>query len=137
MPDFFEGTAEALSGGKCTEAQHRVIPLFNPTMILLNAAVQISIAAMLGLGTKRFPDRTRVGIVPVGGDLSRSLVDNRESAAEESLGSVHVASGTQQRVDQIAFPIRGAVEIAPLALDLYVGFIDIPTPANLALACTP
>ena len=92
---------------------------------------------MVDLDAERFPDGTRVRIVPVGSDLSRSLVDNRESAAEESLGSVHVASGTQQRVDQIAFPIYGAVKITPLTFYLYVCFIDIPTPANFALAFTP
>jgi hypothetical protein len=106
-------------------------------MILLDAPVQISIAAMVSLGAERFADRARVRIVPVGAHLDRGLVDNRESATEEALGSVHVPGGTPKGVHQIAFSIRGAIKIAPLAFDLQVGLIHIPTPAYFELAFTP
>jgi hypothetical protein len=60
-----------LGRGKCTEAQHRVISLLDPAMILLDAPVQISIAAMVNFRPERFPNRARVRIVPVGGHLDR------------------------------------------------------------------
>jgi hypothetical protein len=133
------------------EAQHRVILLFNPRMNLARCAgsdkrpvklqraltVQTSVAAMVSLGAKRFADRAPARIVPVGGHLDRGLVDNRESATEEALGSVHVPRGTQEGVHQIAFSIRGAIKIAPLAFDLQVGLIYISTPAYFELAFTP
>ena len=40
---------------------------------------------------------------------------------------------TEHRVDQIAVPVNGAIQIAPLALNFHVGFIDIPAPAHFPL----
>jgi hypothetical protein len=51
LSDFLEAPTETLGGVKSTEAQRRVIALFDPAMIFLDAAVQISIAAMVNLGT--------------------------------------------------------------------------------------
>jgi len=71
LSDFLEGPTETLGRGKCTEAQHLVISLLDPAMILLDAPVQISIAAIVNFRPERFPNRARVRIVPVGGHLDR------------------------------------------------------------------
>jgi hypothetical protein len=53
---------------------------------------------------------------------------------KEALGRGRVPCGTQQGIDQIAIPIDRSIQIAPLAFYLQIGFIDIPTLADFALA---
>jgi hypothetical protein len=68
-----------------TKAQHWIVPLFHPAVILLDAPVEESAAAMLDFMAEHFPNRTRIRIVPVAGDLPRRSIYNRESATEEVL----------------------------------------------------
>src|SRR5215831_11971005 len=47
LPHFLERATEALRRVEGTKAQHWVVPLFHPTVILLDVAVQECAAAML------------------------------------------------------------------------------------------
>ncbi len=72
---------------------------------------------MVHVRTEHFADGTGIGIVPVTRYLSRTFIYNGETAAEELLGSSHVARRAKHRIDQVAFPINRAVQITPLAFD--------------------
>ena len=47
--------------------------------------------------------------------------------AEEPLRRSHVAGLAQHRVNEVTVAIDRSIQVAPAALDLQVGFIDIPT----------
>jgi hypothetical protein len=69
-----------------TRVQHWVVPLFDPTMILFNAPVEESAAAIVNFVAQRLPNRTRVRIMSIAGYLLRCSLYNSESATEEALG---------------------------------------------------
>lgn len=48
-----------------------------------------------------------------------------------------VAVLAQQRIDEVAVAVDGAVEIAPAASDLHVGFVEIPGDTPTATAFFP
>src|SRR5712675_1263514 len=50
----------------------------------------------------------------------------------------HIASGAQLRVDEVPVTIDGPIQVAPAAVDLEVGFVDVPALARAAsCAMTP
>src|SRR5687767_11366178 len=102
-------------------------------MILLDAPVEESAAAMLDFVAEHFPNGTRIRIVPIAGDLPRHPIYDRESATEEALSSRHIPRRDEHRVDKVAFPINGAVETAPFPFDLQVRFIDVPAASSFSL----
>jgi hypothetical protein len=57
-----------------------------------------------------------------------------ESATKELPCGGHIPGGTQHGVDQIAFPVHGAIQVAPFAFHLYVRFVHVPTSAEFPLA---
>src|SRR5687768_4498167 len=78
-----------------------------------------------------------VGPRPIGADPVRGeqrLVFQR--LAEEALGGLQVALGREEEVDRRAVLVDGPVQIAPLAADLDVRFID-PDRAAMGLAEGP
>ena len=130
LPHLFERATEALRRVESTKAQHWIVPLFHPTMILLDAPVEESAAAMLHFAAQFLPDGTWVRIVPVARYLLRRSLNNRECAAEEALGCRHIPRRAQHRVDQVAFPINRSVEIAPSPFDLQIGLVDVVVSKN-------
>lgn len=72
---------------------------------------------MVHVRTEHFADGTGIGIVPVTGHLSRTFIYNGETAAEELLGSSHVARHVEHRIDQVTFLINRAVQVTPLAFE--------------------
>src|SRR4051794_38624137 len=96
---------------KSTKAQHRVVPLFYASVILLDSTVDISAAAMLDVAAKHFPDRTRIRVMAVGTDLLGNFVDNRKRTTQEPLRSYHVPCRAEHRVHQVAFSISCTVQV--------------------------
>ena len=96
-------------------------------MILLNDIIQV-----LAL-PKRFGIREQTLLLQLGNRLgiSRILIhvdDPRrggvggvEGLAEEALGGLGIALGTQQKVQRVALRVHRSIEILPLAVDLQVG----------------
>jgi hypothetical protein len=65
------------------------------------------------------------------------MTNHSQSLREELLCSVHIPLFTQSRINQIAISINGLVEIAPLSLDLEIGFIDVPEFSCLVMPFDP
>jgi hypothetical protein len=119
------------------QSEHRVIALFDTTMVLLDAAVEVSIVAMFDLCPQHFLDRTGIRIVPIGGHWRRCLSRDGQSTLKEALCGLPITGGTQQRVHQIPLAVDRAVQVTPLAFYLSIGFIDIPMTADLFLPAMP
>jgi hypothetical protein len=105
-------------------------------VILLDAIVEIVIAAMSHLMSQALTDRTRVGIMPIGRHPFWSVTDDVESLLEKALGGLQISLLAQSGVHQIPIPIDGTIEITPFAMDADVRFIDVPRgsclPASLS-----
>ena len=111
-------SAEAARRGKRAETQHRVITLLDAAMILLDPAILVGTAAMFYLRSQHPVDSTRIGSVPVRGDLCRIFLNDGKSTTKEALRGGHVSGGTEQGIDQIACAIDGSVQVAPFAFHL-------------------
>ncbi len=112
------------------EPAHRVVPLLDAPMILFQPIVQIATAAVDDLPTECPVNRAGISLVPVRGHAVRGVADHGTGPAEEALGSLPITRRAEQRIDQITVPIDGAVQIAPPAVDLDVGLVDVPRPAG-------
>jgi hypothetical protein len=71
--DFVEGRTETLRGAKGTKAECEVVALFNSAMVLFDAAVEVSTVPVLHVRAQDFPNRPRIGVMTIGGDLLWSL----------------------------------------------------------------
>ena len=105
-------------------------------MILLNPAVEILAVAVSDSSAKLASDRSRVTVVPVRGHPALNNTSDRFGRSKELLWRGHIAGLAQHHVHQSASAINRSVQIAPSAIDLDVGFIDLPRVAD-ATATTP
>ena len=71
LPNFLEGSAEALGRRQRAETQHRVVSLLESPVISFNSTIHVCAAAMRDVRTESFPDCPRIGIVAVCSDLLR------------------------------------------------------------------
>ncbi len=60
-------------------------------MILLQSIVQIWVASVQDLTTKRLADGTRVGIMAIGGHPLRGMTDHLDSLLEKPFRRLHIA----------------------------------------------
>jgi hypothetical protein len=109
-----------------SKATHGIVPLLDASMILFQAIVQVAVRAMLHLAAEYPADCSRIGVVPVGDHLRRSMTNSFSGLNEEPLGRSRVSVLGKHRVDQIAVSVYRSVQIAPLAADAQIGFITIP-----------
>ena len=114
------------------EPAHGLVSAFDATVILLQPVVEIAARAMAYVSAQFSSDRPRVAVVSVGRDAGRGDAGDCRGRAEERLGSGHVACLAQHHVYQDTGAIDGAIEVDPAALDLEIGFINLPAPAHLA-----
>jgi hypothetical protein len=84
LPDFLEGSTEALGRAESAETQHWVVSLFHAAVILLDPSIQIGTAAMFDFRTKYLADGARIRIVAIARHLARNLSDSGDSTTKES-----------------------------------------------------
>jgi hypothetical protein len=123
---FIERTTKACGRGHASEPTHRIIALFDATMILLESVIEIRIGPVPDIFAKDLSDGTWVGIMPIRRYPLWSMTDCLKSLLEKSFGGIHVSLLAQHGVNEVAIPIDGSIEVTPLPLDLYVRFIDMP-----------
>src|SRR5438132_13761087 len=86
---------------------------------------------MRDLTAQGLADRTRVGIMPNGRHPLRGMTNDSDGLLEKALGRFHVSLFAEHRVNQVAIPIDGSIQVAPFPFDVDVGFIHIPRPPCL------
>ena len=72
-------------------------------MVLLDPTIEVGMVPMLDCCAQHFPDRARIGVVPVGGPLLRCLFSDRQSTLKKPL---------------LPIVIDCALQIAPAAFHL-------------------
>src|SRR5437879_12860512 len=71
--------AEARGRGEVSTSTHRIIALFDPTMILFQVVIQIGIPAMHDLAAEHLTNRTVIGVMSIGRDPLRGVTSLFES----------------------------------------------------------
>ena len=115
-----------------TEATHRPISALDPSMILLNAVVEMLAVPVADIRTELASNRTRVTVMTVGGHPGRSDASHRFGRPKELLCRGHIAGLAQHHVHQRASAVNRPIQISPSAIDFEVGFIDVPRAADPA-----
>jgi hypothetical protein len=136
VPEFIMTSAEASGRAHSTEATHWTISALDPSMILFNSVVEILAVPVSDIRAKLAANRTRVTVMPVRGHPGRSNTSDRFGRSKERLCRGHIAGLAQHHVHQSTRTVNRSVQIAPSAVDLDVGFIDIPRVAD-PTATTP
>jgi hypothetical protein len=124
---FVVTSTEAVRGLITFEASHRSVSSLDPAMVLLNSMVQILTGSMCHAFAEFSADRTWVTIVTIRGDPGGSGPGHRFGRSKERFRRFHVACLAQPHIHQRAVTINGTIKIAPAALDLDVGLVDVPT----------
>jgi hypothetical protein len=138
VAEFIVLSAEPVGRAMLLEAAHTSDPSLDPTMVLFKSIVQIDARPVTDVAAQRRADRAWVGIMPVGCHAVRHKAGNRPCGAEELLGCSHVTGRAQHRVDEVPVAIDRPIQVAPAAMNLEVGFVDVPTLARAAsCAVTP
>jgi len=131
-----EGSAEPAGRLERPESSHRPIPLLDPSMVLFNPAIQVSVRPVLHVCAQFFPNRPRVGVVTIGRNPIRCDTGELERLGEEGLGCSHVPLPAQPAIHQVPIPVDGSVQVAPLATDLDVGLVYVPAAAHSPFSMT-
>ena len=71
--------------------------------------------------------------MPIGRHLLWGVTDHSDGLFEQAAGRLPLSLLTHHRVNQLAIPITGPVEIPPFPLNSDVGFIHLPGPRLFAL----
>src|SRR3954451_24431474 len=101
-------------------------------MILLQAVVQISARPVDHFMSQYPANSAWVRVVSVSRYLLGLMTNHLLGTLEEALGRLHVPMLRKHRVDQVAIPIYGPVQVTPFPVDLNVRFIRVPGPTRFA-----
>jgi len=72
-------------------------------------------------------DRTRVGVMPIRRHAFWHVADDIDSLRRSKRLAASISRfWAPHRVNQVAIPIDGSIEITPFSLDVDLGFIHIP-----------
>jgi site-specific DNA recombinase len=85
--------------------------------------IQVAVGTMEHPAPEHVLDGTWMGFVAVGGDAVGHHPGHHPGRTEEGLSRRKVAGVAEPCVDQVAVPVDGAVEIAPVPLDPEVGIL--------------
>ena len=109
VAEFVVASTKSVSGAWALESAHRSIAAFDTTMLLLQSVIQVAVGAMPDGLAQRRPDRTRIAIMPIGGDPIRREAGHGLGGLEQRLGRRHVAVLAEHHVDQRAAAVDGAI----------------------------
>jgi hypothetical protein len=115
LAHFIEGAAEACCRGYVAEPAHRIVALFDATMVLLQPIVEIRVATVHDLLAKSITDRTRVGVMSIRRHPLWCVTNDSNGLREKAPGGIHIPLLAQHRVNQVAIAINGTVKIAPFS----------------------
>lgn len=100
--------------------------LLDPSMVLLQPIIEILVGPMLNVAAHYLAYCSWIGRMAVRRHLIGNMANDINRLLEKLLGRLHVPLLAQPRINQIAIPIDGPVQITPLPMHLHVRFINIP-----------
>jgi hypothetical protein len=137
LTNLIKRTAEAGCYCKASESAHRIVSLFDTSVILFYAVVQVDIRPMRDLMAQSLAYCTWIRTMPFGCDRLWGMTNHSRSLREELLCGVHIPLFTQPRINKVPIVINGSVEVAPFSPHLAGGFINIPGFSCLTMSfCT-
>jgi len=105
---------------------HRVIALFDATVILFQAIVEILVGSVEDISAKGLTNGSWIRVMSIGRHTLWRMTHRLESLLEKALGSLHIPLLAEPRINQVPISIDSAVEVAPFPMHFDVGFIDVP-----------
>jgi hypothetical protein len=132
VTEFIVLSAEPVGRVMLLEAAHTSDPSLDPAMVLFKSIVQVDVRPVADVAAQRWADCARVRVVPVACHSVWYKAGNRSCRAEEPLRCSHIASGAQHCVDEIPVAVDCSIQVAPPAMDLEVGFVELPALAGVA-----
>jgi hypothetical protein len=106
-------------------------------MILLEMVIQVAVRPMRHPIPKDVPNGARVCIAAIRGDAVQGHAGHRLGRTKERFGRREVPHVAEAYVHEVAISINRPVEVSPLALDTYVGFVHVPAGSDLAATPLP
>src|SRR5687768_16105253 len=137
VAELIVAAAEPGGRSRALEAPHGAVSAFDAPVVLLQSIVQVAAGPVPHRSAQLGPDRPGVAVVAVRRHPVRRHPGDRLGGAEERLRRRHVAVLAEHHVHQRAGAVDGTIEIAPAALDLDVGLVDVPAPACLTAPAPP
>ena len=101
-------------------------------MILFQPVIQVAIPAVDDFPAERPADDGGIGSVPVRHHAVQGVADDGTRPAEVGRGRLPILGRAEQRIDQITVPFNGSIQVAPPAVDLNGGFVNMPRAARFA-----
>ena len=92
--------------------------------------MQVDVSPVADVAAQRRADRARVGTMPISCHAVPHKASNQLCRAEQSLGRSHGTGRAQHRVDEVPVAIDRPMQVAPAAMNLEVGFVDVPALAR-------
>jgi hypothetical protein len=129
-----EGTTEACRRFNGSKATHRIIPLFDSTMILLQPISEICTRAMLDIAAPRLAYGTGIGSMAISCHLIGNRANHSNRLCEKLLSRFPISLLAQHGINQIAIIVDRPIHITPLPMHLDVRLIDIPGFPGLPLS---
>jgi hypothetical protein len=113
---------------KVPASAHRIVPLFDATMILLQPIIEILVRPMVDLASHRFTNGSRIRRMTISCGLFWHMANYSDCLLEELFCSAHISLLAQSRIDQIAVVINRPVEGTPLSTNLDRRFVNVALP---------
>src|SRR3954463_5702612 len=125
-------SAEPSRRSRALEPAHGPVSALDAPVILLDPIVHVLAGPVSNPLAQLGPDRARIAVVAVGRDPVRRGTGDPLRGPEERPRGGHVAALAEHHVYQGAGAVDGEIQVAPAALDLDVGLVNIPAAARLA-----
>jgi hypothetical protein len=114
------------AASRVSQAEHRIGPLLDPSMVLLEPMIEILVHPMLYVTAYYLMYCPRIGRMAVRRYLIGSRANNSTSLFEKLLGCLHLPLLAQPRSNQIALLIDRPRHITPPPMHFQGGLIHLP-----------
>ena len=125
VAQFVESTTKACRRFNCSKATHGIVPLFDATVILFQAIIEVFVRPMLYIAAHCLTYRSWIGRMSIRCHLLWSMAYHINGLLEKLLSCLHIPLLAQHGIHQIAILIDRPIQITPLPMHFEVGFIDV------------
>lgn len=126
LAQFVESTTEACRSFNGSKTAHRVVSLFDATVVLFQPIVEVFTRPMVYVTAYCLANCSWIGQMPIRCYLLGDMANHGNSLLEKSLGCLHLSLLASYGIHQIAIVVDRTIQIALLPTDFDGGFIDRP-----------
>jgi len=123
VAQFVKSATEACCRFEASETTHGIVALLDPSVILLQPIIEVLVRPMLDTVAHDLAYSPRIGTMPICRDRLWRMANHSNRLLEQSLSRLHISFLAQHGIDQIAIVVDGPIQITPLSMHFYVGFI--------------